>query len=120
MTKLANILYSKELARRYPTMLVYAVHPGIVRTNVTRNMNWYLRIPNKVFAWYPASFQKTTSEGAYSSVFCAAASKDMLPENGSLIYNCKKSSASNSAESSTDAKRLWQVSESIVDSFMDN
>jgi NAD(P)-dependent dehydrogenase (short-subunit alcohol dehydrogenase family) len=36
-TKLANILHAKELSRRHPSFQVFAVHPGIVRTDVTRN-----------------------------------------------------------------------------------
>jgi NAD(P)-dependent dehydrogenase (short-subunit alcohol dehydrogenase family) len=113
-TKLANVLYSKELARRYPTLSVYAVHPGIVRTNVTSNMVWYLRIPNDLFSWYIASIQKTSSQGAYSSVFCAAAPMDRLPTSGSVIHNCKLQATTDVAESRSDAKRLWQVSEKIT------
>ncbi|KAH7151652.1 hypothetical protein DER46DRAFT_690711 [Fusarium sp. MPI-SDFR-AT-0072] len=33
-SKLANILYAKELARRYPQIKVASVHPGIVNTNL--------------------------------------------------------------------------------------
>jgi NAD(P)-dependent dehydrogenase (short-subunit alcohol dehydrogenase family) len=114
MTKLANVLYSKELSRRYPELLVFAVHPGIVRTNVTSNMVWYLRIPNGIFAWYVASIQKTSSQGAFSSVLCATAPKDMLPPSGSFVHNCKSQSISGIAESKIDGKRLWQASDVLV------
>ena len=77
-------------------------------------MVWYLRIPNEIFSWYVASFQKTPSQGAYSSVFCAAASEEMLPPSGSFIHNCKPCPLNSHAESTHDAKRLWQVSESLV------
>ncbi|KAH8602359.1 hypothetical protein B0O99DRAFT_648139 [Bisporella sp. PMI_857] len=33
-SKLANLLYAKELARRYPSLTSAAVHPGIVRTDL--------------------------------------------------------------------------------------
>jgi NAD(P)-dependent dehydrogenase (short-subunit alcohol dehydrogenase family) len=37
-SKLANILYSKELARRYPAIKTVAIHPGTVRTGLTDTM----------------------------------------------------------------------------------
>ena len=97
-SKLANILFAIELGRReqlqakrmnhvqassvdddamnenstifYP-IKSYAVHPGLVRTNVVRNMPWYLYYPNILFAFFMAVLQKTPSSGAYTSVFCA-------------------------------------------------
>ncbi|CAG5081545.1 Oidioi.mRNA.OKI2018_I69.PAR.g9905.t1.cds [Oikopleura dioica] len=33
-SKLANILYSRELARKYPKMTVLSLHPGAVETNI--------------------------------------------------------------------------------------
>mmetsp|Transcript_10733 Transcript_10733/g.25961 ORF Transcript_10733/g.25961 Transcript_10733/m.25961 type:complete len:468 (-) Transcript_10733:130-1533(-) len=116
-TKLANILFTKELSRRYPKLLAYAVHPGIVRTNVTSNMSWYLRVPNVIFAWFIAAMQKTPTQGAYSSVYCAAATPDTLPPSGSLIHNCKAHNASSmtpASDSMPDAKKLWDVSEHLT------
>lgn len=113
-TKLANILYTKELARRYPTLSVYAVHPGIVRTNVTSNMIWYLRLPNDIFSWYVAALQKTPAQGAYSSVYCAASPLELLPKSGSVIHNCKSHKTTDAAESRVDAQRLWNVSETLT------
>jgi retinol dehydrogenase 12 len=114
MTKLANILFSKELVRRYENLKVFAIHPGIVRTNVTSNMQWFWRIPNEMFAIFVATMQKTPSEGAYSTVFLSAAPTLDLPPNGSYIVNCKQHPALPIAESTKDAERLWRISEHLV------
>jgi retinol dehydrogenase-12 len=37
-SKLANILFAQELARRHPQLKVSAVHPGIVNTNLTTEL----------------------------------------------------------------------------------
>jgi NAD(P)-dependent dehydrogenase (short-subunit alcohol dehydrogenase family) len=114
MTKLANILMTKELARRYPQMKVFAVHPGIVRTNVTSNMPWYLRIPNYVFGIFVAALQKTAAEGAYSTVFCAAAPWEELPPSGTYILNCRPWSTGPATRTQADMVQLWRISADLV------
>ncbi|KAG7341443.1 short chain dehydrogenase/reductase oxidoreductase [Nitzschia inconspicua] len=116
MTKLANILFTKQLSRKYETqsLQVFAVHPGIVRTNVTSNMNWYWRIPNDLFAIFVAMLQKTPAEGAYSTVFVAAAPEADLPPSGSYIVNCQAHPTLAIANSLEDAQQLWKVSEELV------
>ena len=77
-SKLGNILFAKELARRYPDQLVsLAIHPGIVRTDVTRNMPAILRIPNQVFGSIVQCLQKTVPQGAWCSVSGATSPVDM-------------------------------------------
>ena len=109
MTKLANILMVKELHQRYvvgndgnnSNLQVYAVHPGIVRTDVVRNMGWFFRYGNLIFAKCVAAFQKTPQEGAYSTVYCAVHDEYSRKKNtnltndvwkipsGSYVVNCK-------------------------------
>jgi NAD(P)-dependent dehydrogenase (short-subunit alcohol dehydrogenase family) len=127
MTKLANILMIKALHQRYSStsssssddsspknLLVYAVHPGIVRTNVTSNMQWYWQLPNTIFAVIVRTLQKTPSEGAYSTVFCAVCPPKQLPPNGSYIVNCRAHPTLDCANSPRDAERLWNISEELV------
>ncbi|RDW60663.1 hypothetical protein BP6252_12046 [Coleophoma cylindrospora] len=48
-SKLANILFARELARRYPTLTCVAVHPGLVATNLYETFEQgILGVPNKI------------------------------------------------------------------------
>jgi len=41
-SKLANVLFAKELARRYPSLTSVALHPGVVKTNLWEStINWW-------------------------------------------------------------------------------
>ncbi|GAB1198092.1 hypothetical protein APSETT444_007400 [Aspergillus pseudonomiae] len=39
-SKLANILYARELARRYPDITTVSVHPGVITTGLVENLGW--------------------------------------------------------------------------------
>ncbi|PKX98384.1 oxidoreductase, short-chain dehydrogenase/reductase family [Aspergillus novofumigatus IBT 16806] len=39
-SKLANILYARELARRYPAITCVSIHPGVVSTGLVENQTW--------------------------------------------------------------------------------
>lgn len=120
ITKLANLLTARELAKRYnngsQSLAVFAVHPGIVRTNVTSNMNWYWRLGNHAVGWIVAALSKTAAEGAYSTVHVTAAPLKELDywKKGSYIANCKEQTPHeyvHGASGDTNATRLWEWSE---------
>lgn len=68
-SKLGNILFAKELARRYEgTLISLAIHPGIVRTDVTRNMPMYLKYPNQWLGGIVQQYQKSVAQGAWCTV----------------------------------------------------
>jgi NAD(P)-dependent dehydrogenase (short-subunit alcohol dehydrogenase family) len=66
VSKLSNVLFTKELARRLEGTQVttYAVHPGVVATDVWR------RVPPP-FRWLMKKFMITPEQGAASSLRCA-------------------------------------------------
>jgi retinol dehydrogenase-12 len=68
VSKLANVLFTKELARRLEGTQVttYAVHPGVVATDAWR------RVPGPV-RWVMKKFMITPEEGAQASLRCATA-----------------------------------------------
>ena len=67
-SKLSNVLFTKELARRLEGtgVTTYAVHPGVVATDVWR------RVPAPV-RWVMKKFMITPERGAEASLRCATA-----------------------------------------------
>jgi retinol dehydrogenase 12 len=66
ISKLSNVLFTKELARRLEgtDVTTYAVHPGVVATDVWRNVPRPLR-------WVIKKFMITPEQGAEASLRCA-------------------------------------------------
>ena len=66
VSKLANVLFTKELARRLEgtSITTYAVHPGVVATDI------WTRVPGPL-RWAIKKFMITPEEGAKASLRCA-------------------------------------------------
>jgi NAD(P)-dependent dehydrogenase (short-subunit alcohol dehydrogenase family) len=111
-SKLANILFTKELAKRHDKLRCYAIHPGLVRTDVVRNMPPLLYYPNLVFGLVLATLQKKPEQGAYTSIW--AACTDHPPINGSYLVNSKVAATNACATDEVQAAKLWDVSETLV------
>ncbi len=99
-SKLANILFTRELARRMPATRAYAVHPGLVSTRI---IPWYVRPLVARRALNP-------EQGADTVVWCATARE--LSERSGLYY-ARRSIAVPSAAGQDDdlARQLWEYSE---------
>ncbi|KAG9266266.1 retinol dehydrogenase 11 [Astyanax mexicanus] len=69
-TKLHNIIWTNELARRLKGTDVTAnsLHPGIVMTEVMRHYNFVVRL---IFNMVGFFFFKSSEEGAVSTIYCA-------------------------------------------------
>jgi len=66
VSKLANVLFTKELARKLAgtTVTTYAIHPGTVATDVWRRIPSFLQWPMRLFMLTP-------ERGAVSTLRCA-------------------------------------------------
>ena len=116
-SKLANILFVRELARREEERRVrraFVVHPGLVRTDVVRNMPWYLRYPNAVFGFAVAAFQKTPAAGAWTTVYCATSDDVLDDPSGSYYANSRRVAVEDFANDGEAALKLWRLSEKLV------
>ena len=70
-SKLANVLHMRKMAEIDADIGFYAVHPGIVDTELGRywavNSPWIAR----AMGWVISMFQKTAVQGAQTSLYCA-------------------------------------------------
>ena len=116
-SKLANILFAFELQKRMEAkktgVTCNVVHPGCVRTEVTRNMNAFMRIGDQIAAPFMKLIQKTPEQGAYCSVHVATA-KELEGIGGKYYFNCDEGILGPAAKLGTESERLWKESEKLV------
>jgi NAD(P)-dependent dehydrogenase (short-subunit alcohol dehydrogenase family) len=106
-SKLANLLFTKELANRLDPerVTVNALHPGFVATDIGARHGL---LP--AFAWRLATlFALTPEQGAATSVYLAA-SPEAADANGLYFIQCKPAKPSPAALDSGAAKQLWAES----------
>jgi WW domain-containing oxidoreductase len=111
-SKLANVLFARELARRFAgtDRRAFAVHPGVIRTNLGRHMNPVLRAVGTAFQ---PLFMKSAQQGAATQCW-AAVHPDATAHNGAYLADCNVAPASRSAQDDALAARLWTESERII------
>jgi retinol dehydrogenase 12 len=104
VSKLANVVFSQELARRLDGTGVntYCVHPGVVASEIWRRVPWPIRPIIK-------SRMLTIEEGAKTSLYCAT-SPDVAGETGLFYDKCATREPSKAATPAL-ATELWTYSE---------
>lgn len=110
-SKLANILFAKELQRRYSAdgIISYSLHPGNVMTELARHIS-ILDRPTK---WVQPLFMKTPWEGAQTTLFAALCDPNEVP-NGSYLSDCAIKKPNSMADDIELQKKLWEVSEKVL------
>jgi NAD(P)-dependent dehydrogenase (short-subunit alcohol dehydrogenase family) len=106
-SKLANVLFARELARRLAGtgVTVNALHPGVVRSQLFRSSPLL-----RVLVWSVGRlFMLSPRQGARGSVYLASAS-ELDGESGGYYRGCRRVAPSAAAQSDACAARLWQES----------
>ncbi|XP_032906380.1 retinol dehydrogenase 12-like isoform X1 [Amblyraja radiata] len=106
-SKLANILFTRELARKLQgtNVSVFALHPGVVRTELARHLNAVTRFGLSLLR----PFTKSPENGAETSIYCAVA-PGLEKETGEYFSDCDRTTGSSDARNDQVAKKLWEVS----------
>jgi WW domain-containing oxidoreductase len=110
-SKLANLLFSRELARRLPRprQSANALHPGVIATNLARSTPLATRVGLSVLA--PLAL-KSIPQGAATQ--CYVATNPGLLANGEWFSHCNIARSSRLGSDPELARRLWEASERIV------
>jgi len=108
-TKLCNILFTRELARRVPDVHATCFHPGVVRTGFGKNENGIWKLLTTV----GGPFFRSPARGARSLVWLAL-SADAASLNGAYVEDEKVVAPSAQAQDDTLAAQLWGQSSELV------
>lgn len=104
VSKLANVLFTRELDRRLEGtgVSVYALHPGVVASDIWRKVPWPVRTVMKMFMISP-------EDGAQTTLHCAT-DPDAFEQSGLYWDECKPKKASKLALDDELAADLWRRS----------
>ena len=110
-SKLANILFTRELARRLDGTGVTAncAHPGVVRTGFGREARPLLRLGVTIARPFMASPER----GADTIVYLAS-SPDVADETGGYYVKRQRREPSAAARDDVAARKLWEISEKMT------
>ncbi|KAG9249609.1 oxidoreductase [Emericellopsis atlantica] len=113
-SKLANILFARQLGKRYPSITSLAIHPGVVNTELVTELSWakwlLVRVTNPHLL--------TQEEGAVNTVWAATAKdvRERLDEGKTAFFE-PVGKASAGTKSCFDEKlmtELWEWTEREV------
>lgn len=117
-SKLANVLFSQALAKnlRGTRITSNALHPGVIKTNITRNVS----APKRwAFGAYAAVSGKTIEQGAATS--CYVATADAIgATNGAYFEDCNAVTVLESSHlyNGAMADRLMEVSQELTQDYL--
>ncbi|RZF37927.1 hypothetical protein LSTR_LSTR005427 [Laodelphax striatellus] len=113
-SKLSNVLFSNELAKKLKGVTVYSVHPGIVDTELDRHLDETIFAGTRAFVRsFQCLYMKTVKQGSQTTLYCALDEKTAT-ETGLYYSDCEAALTSSKATDPKLAKKLWDVSLEMV------
>lgn len=111
-SKLANLLFTYELARRLAGtgITANALHPGFVASEFGMNNGGAMRVMMKIAHRLGAI---SPEEGATTSVYLAS-SPDVLGVSGKYFVKCREAQSNAASHDEESQKRLWEISRTMT------
>jgi NAD(P)-dependent dehydrogenase (short-subunit alcohol dehydrogenase family) len=113
-SKLANILFARELGRKLEGtgMTANALHPGLVRTRFARDGD--LGGPlSRLLVAIGTPFMISPEQGAQTTVYVATA-PELEGKSGGYYAKCRPAKSTRAARDDRAAARLWTISEELI------
>ena len=114
-SKLANVLFTYELARRLEGTSVTAncLHPGVVRTGFATNNSGFIGGLVVVFQTIGKPFLLTPEKGALTSIYLAS-SPEVEGISGKYFAKSHEAESNAISHDKDVARRLWDISDQMV------
>ncbi|MGH7821709.1 MAG: SDR family oxidoreductase [Candidatus Binatia bacterium] len=110
-SKLANIAFTYELARRLEGtgVTVNCLHPGAVGTRLGSNNGWVAGMLLPLLR----PFMRTPEKGAETSIYLAS-SPEVRGVSGKYFFDCRERRSSRESQDAEVGSRLWKLSEQLT------
>ncbi|XP_037549932.1 retinol dehydrogenase 11 [Nematolebias whitei] len=106
-SKLANVLFTRELAKRIEVhgVMAFSVDPGLVNTEITRHIRPSLVDIKDIFSF----LLRTPAEGASTTIYCTVTPESQMLTGGHY-RKCAAAGSCRAGEDDGTALKLWAVS----------
>ncbi|XP_038124844.1 retinol dehydrogenase 12-like [Cyprinodon tularosa] len=114
-SKLANVLFTRELAKKLEGtgVTTYSLHPGVIRTELGRHFFPNMALWKRVLYTPLSFFIKNPREGAQTTIYCAV-EESLQNESGLYYSDCARKATAPQGRDDEAAKKLWDLSASMV------
>ncbi|XP_074510454.1 retinol dehydrogenase 13 [Sebastes fasciatus] len=114
-SKLANVLFSRELARRLRGFGVssFCLHPGVIRTELGRHVQGWFPLLGALLSLPSLLLMKTPRQGSQTTVYCAV-TPSLEGQSGRYFSDCAEKEAAPEGRDDVVARKLWDESARLV------
>ncbi|GAM37421.1 short-chain dehydrogenase [Talaromyces pinophilus] len=121
-SKLTNLMYPAELARRYPDTNIkfISVHPGAVNTHLTTTIPWHQRVVTAIVLWFLGVTFMEEDQGRLSQLWAAAGAKGDELVNGGFympVGRLSNDRLDQTAKSTELSQKLWSFTQDVLSKF---
>ncbi|KAL1800606.1 hypothetical protein ACET3X_000948 [Alternaria dauci] len=111
-SKLANYLFSKVCAQKYPNIMSIALHPGVVNTGIWDNLKTRKPLLGMALSFVCSPFMTSIPDGAKVQLWSSTAPRDKV-KNGAFYTSAGNGKEFTQAILSNDklANELWEWTE---------
>ncbi|KAF7331488.1 Short-chain dehydrogenase/reductase family protein [Mycena kentingensis (nom. inval.)] len=119
-SKLANVLFAAEIARRYPQLTALSVHPGVVRTELLLKSSLFVRATSRMAAHFMQGAVFTPVQGSYNLLWAATARVSADQDKGEILNGAfylpvgKLGAKRRMLGDRELAKQLWEWTEEVL------
>ncbi|OQE42248.1 hypothetical protein PENCOP_c004G05531 [Penicillium coprophilum] len=115
-SKLANLLYARELAKRFPAITSVSVHPGVVSTGLVDGLSLKNKMIVYGIAWW---LLIKPHEGAFNQTWAATVDKAKIRNGGYYepVGKLEDGKLDETAKDEALAERLWDWTEKALQGF---
>ncbi|XP_068425566.1 retinol dehydrogenase 12-like [Clinocottus analis] len=114
-SKLANVLFSRELGRRLrgSGVSAFCLHPGVIRTQLGRHVEGWFPMLGALLSLPSLLLMKTPTEGSQTTLYCSL-TPGLEALSGRYFSDCAEKEAAPEGRDDFVASKLWDESARLV------
>lgn len=113
-SKLANVLFVRQLAKKYPQITSVSLHPGVINTDLFTPMFASNRVLGTLSGFFGWVVYSTVPDGAKNTLWAATAPKDQVKSGQYYLPIGREDAGSTYSRDEKMAESLWDWTEQEI------